>query len=58
VRSVCVRTPKGFCLALFPLGTPKGFCEETEPGIFERRFTKAEVSINCNNFTANIKMTG
>lgn len=39
-------------------GVPQGFCAETAPGsgVFERRWTKADVSIDCNDFTAEIKM--
>ena len=39
-------------------GVPQGFCEETKPGVFERKWSKADISINCNDFTADIKMTG
>ena len=39
-------------------GTPQGFCKETKPGVFERKWSKADISINCNDFTADIKMTG
>ena len=35
---------------------PSGFCEETAPGVFEREWTKADVSINCNSWTAQIQM--
>ena len=43
-----------FCSA----GAPLGFCKETKPGVFERKWSKADISINCNDFTADIKMTG
>jgi hypothetical protein len=39
-------------------GTPLGFCEEKQPGVFSRQWSKADVSINCNDFTAEIKMNG
>lgn len=37
-------------------GTPVGYCEEVQNGVFKRKWTKADVSIDCNAFTAEIKM--
>ena len=37
-------------------GVPLGFCSETSPGIFERKWSKADIMINCNDFTAEINM--
>lgn len=31
-------------------------CKETEPGVFEREWTKARVQLDCNAWTANITM--
>ena len=38
---------KPFCLA---------FCAESAPGVFEREWTKANVRLDCNDFSADIKM--
>ena len=38
-------------------GSPIGFGRESStPGVFYRNWTKADISINCNDFTADIKM--
>jgi hypothetical protein len=37
-------------------GTPLDFCTETSPGVFERKWTKADVSLDCNDFAAKIQM--
>ena len=37
-------------------GTPIDFCTETSPGVFRRKWTKADVSLDCNDFTAKIQM--
>lgn len=40
-------------------GEPVGYCEETAPGsgVFTRQWTKADITLDCNTFTANITMT-
>lgn len=38
-------------------GVPVGFCAESSPGVFTRKWTKAEIKLDCNDFTADIKMT-
>ena len=40
-------------------GAPEGFCSETHEnsGIFTRKWSKAAVTLNCNTFEAEIKMT-
>ena len=53
------------CLRLPPVaglgqdfGSPNGFCAETAPssGVFTRDWSKATVQLDCNSFTATIKM--
>lgn len=40
-------------------GTPLDFCEETGTGtgVFTRHWSKATVSLDCNDFSANVTMT-
>ena len=35
-------------------GRPAGRCKETSRGVFERAWTKAHVTMDCNRFEANI----
>ena len=35
-------------------GTPKGICKETAPGVFERGWTKAHVTLDCNTWTGTV----
>ena len=35
-------------------GTPLGLCRETAPGIFERNWTSAHVSLDCNRWKGTI----
>ena len=38
-------------------GEALGLCKEQEPGVFSRKYTHAEVSLDCNRWAANISMT-
>lgn len=35
-------------------GTPLGLCSEVTSGVFHRRWTQADVTLDCNTFTAKI----
>ena len=35
-------------------GTPIGVCAESKPGVFEREWTRAHVSVDCNTYAAKI----
>jgi hypothetical protein len=39
-------------------GEPVGLCKETAPnsGVFEREWTKAKISMDCNTWTPTITM--
>jgi hypothetical protein len=37
-------------------GTPLNFCLEASAGVFTRNYTHADVSLDCNSFTASISM--
>ncbi|CAE8624234.1 unnamed protein product [Polarella glacialis] len=36
-------------------GKPSGLCKETRSGVFERGYTKAHISLDCNTFTASLE---
>jgi hypothetical protein len=35
-------------------GTPLGFCEETSPGVWERKWSNADIKLDCNKWEATI----
>lgn len=39
-------------------GTPKGTCKpSSKKGVYEREYSKATVSVDCNTWTGTIKMS-
>jgi len=38
-------------------GEPQGLCHETTTGVFQRKWSKATVEMNCNTWTSKITMT-
>ena len=56
----CVNFPPPLELFDFDFGEPAELCHETLPGsgIFTRRWTRAHISVDCNNNTAQIIVDG
>ena len=40
------------------VGEPKGLCEEVRPGVFSREWTKGTASVDCNEWTWELRFGG
>lgn len=54
----CITTPPPVVAYDHDYGQPKGHCAEVSPGVFHRSWSKAEVTMDCNSFVANITLAG